>query len=333
MSDQVNKSQYQSDGIHWLTPTQAKEETEKACVDHPGVAVPAKNHPTTWGIAQHETQYIRKTIEEIRNEDFACNKPVERNDETTAIQMGAMNVLNEIIEVNENHNFNDDFNFEETMLLYYKAMSALLKDDTETLATTMKRLENELQKMGEEREKEYQKIINRASREKWFNAISLGGTVAGGIFGVAVLASNPGTSPWLIAGAIAGTAILGLLGAEQLLGNPIKNAISDHLSKNTVKGGEAVLSIAGTLLYGISIMNQTALGIAGVTSSISGLNSAVTTVQNGYTRKDLESLKNLSELTSDEIEELGRYMEFISETLKKHIQSCRQIMKQPKIFN
>ena len=325
-----------------LDPAQALEEAKKVV---PGVRemVPAENHTVTKrakapaGIAEAVTQLIAKTPEEIRKDDFTSNQPhkandgdkheiqiaKEREERLDAIKNGTLQTLNEVLAVNE-QSFPDDFQFEKVMLAYYKAMTACMKSQTTAMASAMKELERELEKMSDEREKEYQKILDRMGRQKWFDLLSLGGTVAGGIIG-ATIASGGATAPAVVAGA----AVLGLMQVDKMMNHPMKKAASLFTPEPLMKFNEAVLAVGGTILFGL---NPTAVLPAMATNAISQIGMQYTDYQNKVTDGDLEQLSNQSKLDTDKLEDLGQMARFISQTLTSQTKMLRQVMKPPKIF-
>lgn len=245
------------------------------------------------------------------------------------ILKGVSQVIDEIKKVDEENEFDDGFNFEKTMLLYYKAMVDLIKEDSITLQSTLKQLEVEQKKIGETRAKEYQKIIDRMGRKKWFHGLNLAGTITGGIAGTVAISLAGAGIPALI-GAVAGTIILSVLIADKTFDHPLEKMLKDYFPENLVHGSEAFLSVSGMLLYATI---QT-FGIIGmVTNGIAETGMAITEIQNKHTEKNLEKLKNRSTLKSDELDNNKKFMEFVSNEMKKHLRTCRQLMKKPNIFN
>lgn len=326
-----------------LSPFQALEEARKVAYDS-SQTVPLEERTVTTpkksslGIGGFESGFIAETADELRKLDFSSNqKPKvieneksdlkivkEQEANLEAVKKGTQEVLNEVLTVNE-QTFADDFNFEKVMLAYYKAMNACLKSQTTALASAMKELENELAKMSEEREKEYQKIMDRMGRQKWFDTLTLGGIVAGGV--IAATAASGGTAS---VAAVAGAAALGLLHVDKMLDHPMKKAASSLMPETMVDINEAVLGIGATILFGL---NPSAILPSMAANAVAQIGNQVTSYQNKVTDGELEGIANSSKLDTDKLEELGETARFISETLKSQIQMLRHVMKKPQIFD
>jgi len=297
-----------------------------------------KPKKSSLGVGGVESGFIRETIEEIRKNDFSSNSKTaaadsgksdlrvakEQEGKLSEIKEGTREVLNEVLAVNE-RSFPDNFNFEKAMLAYYKAMNACMKSQTASLASAMKELENELAKMSEEREKEYQQIMDRMSRQKWFDGLALGGIVAGGL--IAATAATGGTAS---VAAVTGAAALGLLHVDKMMDHPMKKTAATFMPEVLVDINEAVLSLGATILFGL---NPAAVMPSLAANAISQIGIQVTDYQNKVADSELEWIANNSKLGTDKLDDLGKMAQFIGDTLKSQIQMLRQVMKKPPIFD
>lgn len=285
------------------------------------VSLPASPAPekagrkTPAGVADVPTKMIRQTPAEMAKEiDLLPLKPSRKE---------AVEVLDELMAVNQ-RNFPDTFNFEKTMVLYYKAMVACLKGETETMVSTMRMLEKEIEKIGDERQKEYQKIADRMGRQKWFNAANLGGIVAGGIVGS--LSSGGSLAPAILAG----TAVLGLMQIDEMANHPFKNLASHLLPESVVSAGEFVLGVGGAILFGLNPASYIPASVGGAVSQIG---TQYTAYQNNLSDGDLERLTNMHKGVTDQLDSLNEVTRFVTDTLKNRTQMMNQIIRQPRIFN
>jgi len=327
-----------------VNPHEAIEKVRKV---NPGVTdlTPAdtsskvrKKGKTPAGVGDVPTRRIPNTPEEIRKDDFISNKSLkeidgdksnvqiakEREVRLELIKAGTREVLNDALKVNE-QSFSDDFQFEKVMLAYYKAMTACMRSQTTAMISATKELERELEKMSEEREKEYQKIFDRMGREKWFDGLTLAGIVAGG--SIAATVSSGGAAAPL---AVAGAAFLGLLQVDKMFDHPMKKIASMFTPEPVLKASEAVIGIAGTIMFGL---NPTAILPAMVANGIAQIGTQYTNCQNKASDGELEQLSNQSKLDTDKIDDLGEMARFISESLKTQTNMVRQVMKPQRFFS
>jgi hypothetical protein len=237
--------------------------------------------------------------------------------------------VNEIIKVGENTaDYDDDFNFEKTMVSFHKMLLASVRDDAETQNSMVKQFEDELKKIGEKRNKEFQKIIDRMGRRKWFDALEIGGTAVGGFAGVVALTvASAGTAT--IVGAVAGTVILTGMAADKALGNPFENALKKAAPNFFIDSAKVAAIIGGTLLYALNDL----MIIPMATKLLSEGGMAITRIQDSHSEAKIEKGRNETKLRSEVIDDLRAYLEFLSNLIKERHRNMREIARNPKIFN
>ncbi len=236
--------------------------------------------------------------------------------------------VNEIIEVFEDDSYDDDFNFEKTMLCFQKLMLKSVKDDAETHQSMIKQFEDELRKIGKKRNKELQKIINRMKRKKWFNALQATGVAIGGVAGViALTVASAGTAT--IVGAAAGAVILTGMGIDKAAGSPTEKLIKDITPDALIDSVKVGLTFVGTLLYSLNKL----LIIPMIFDLLSEGGKAVTEIQNSYTEKNIEKQKNKAKLRSESIDDLNNHLEFLGNIVKQCHQIMKDTVRNPHIFS
>jgi len=279
------------------------------------------------GIAGNgQSMQIAKTPREIGNDDFAINKshPNNYKEKCALIERGAIETLQQLCAMNEKA-YPDDFNLEKVLVLLHKAIEAFTKGQTEVFVGMMKLVEDELKKMSEERQEELKKIQDRMSHEKWFQMLSVGGIVAGGIVGA--IAATGGTATAAIA---VGAALLGLRQVDKMLDNPMKNFALYFTPAPLMTVNEFLLDTAGMVLFG---MNPTASAVAGVANAVSQIGTTYNKYKNTLTEADLERLKNQAVLGTDKLEDMGTETGALYKRYQSQTALNQQMLKhRPKLF-
>ncbi len=236
--------------------------------------------------------------------------------------------INEIIEVFEDDSYDDDFNFEKTMLCFQKLMLKSIKDDAETHQSMIKQFEDELRKIGKKRNKELQKIINRMGRKKWFNALQAAGIAIGGVAGIiALTVASAGTAT--IVGAAAGAVILTGMGIDKTAGSPTEKLIKDITPDALIDSVKVGMTFVGTLLYSLNKL----LVVPMIFDLFSEGGKAVTELQNSYTEKNIEKQKNKAKLRSESIDDLNSHLEFLGNIVKQCHKIMKDTVRNPHIFS
>jgi len=246
--------------------------------------------------------------------------------------------------------YDDNFRFEVWCNKFSKMWFALLEKDQEQFGQAVKDLDAESRKMGEQRDREYKKILDHMNRNKWWDLLALAGVALGG----AAAAVSIGTGVGAVVIGVATVALV-ILSADSILGDKGKEWIASiGADGDTVKIKERMgyLKTAATFaILGATLINIVAAGTtipanawgllqkgAAFIGGGAQLGSAVDRIQNEFhekerTRWDLEIKNNqhqmsvLNGLIEEAMGHIQQYRTWRSKAMEAHHQAIVGLVK------